>query len=83
MENEITELLKAVAKAESETERENLLRDLQGRKRAAESDRISIWNQLMEHEFTAYIQVLDAEIEKQERILLEKQRAAMEQGDQI
>ncbi len=83
MENEITALEKAIAKAESETELENLLRDLQGRKDKAERDRISIWNQLMEHEFLAYIQVLDDEEQRLERIVLEKQRAAMEQGAEI
>lgn len=83
MENEITELNKAIAKAESETELENLLKDLQGRKDMAERDRISIWNQLMEHEFLAYIQVLDAEEQRLQRIVLEKQRAAMEQGEEI
>lgn len=86
MKNGIKEQEKAInaeiAKAESETELENLLKDLKMRKEMAERDRISIWNQLMEHEFLAYIQVLDAEIEKQETALREK-RAARKERDQI
>lgn len=83
MENEITELNKAIAKAESETELENLLKDLQGRKDMAERDRISIYYQMMIEEFMNYAQILDAEEQRLQRIVLEKQRAAMEQGAEI
>ena len=83
MENEITELNKAIAKAESETELENLLKDLQGRKDLAERDRISIYYQMMIEEFMNYARILDAEEQRLQRIVLEKQRAAMEQGEEI
>lgn len=83
MENEITELNKAIAKAESETELENLLKDLQGRKDMAERDRISIYYQMMIEEFMNYARILDDEEQRLQRIVLEKQRAAMEQGEEI
>ena len=73
MKNGIKEQEKAI---NAETELENLLKDLQGRKDMAERDRISIWHQLMEHEFLSYIQVLDAEIEKHKKAL----RAKRQQG---
>lgn len=88
MESEITELEKAIIAeyekaAGSETELENLLRDLQGRKDMAERDRISIYYQMMIEEFMNYARILDDEEQRLQRIVLEKQRAAMEQGEEI
>ena len=79
MKNGIKEQEKAI---NAETELENLLKDLEWCNAMAERDRISIWNQLMEHEFLAFILILNAEIEKQETALREK-RAARKEREQI
>lgn len=81
MESEITELKKAVEQAESETELENLLRDLQARKNAAENEikSMGLENVLKAFHAVEYIKLLDAETKKHEAALKAKRAARKNQ----